>query len=130
MKKTGLLISKKKEKKLIFFCNYIELQKKNYIKKFFDELNDEIIIFIDHNKKIKIFSSVCPHFGGEIFYDNQINTLRCKWHDWKFCVNSGKCLTFPIKGKLNKYEIDIKPNLLTKYKLEKNDNKIYIINHE
>ena len=70
------------------------------------ELKDEIIGFIDQEtKEIKIFSSICPHFGGEIYFSGADNSLKCKWHGWKFCKNTGKCLTFPIKGSLNLYNL-------------------------
>ena len=38
------------EKKL-FICNEIELRKKKFIIKFFEELKDELIIFFDKNYK-------------------------------------------------------------------------------
>ena len=118
------------ENKLIFFCNFGDLKKKEYIIKFFEELKDELIIFLDKDKNIKVFSSICSHSGGEIFYDLQANTLQCKWHGWKFCINSGKCLSFPIMTNLNPYDFKVKPNNLTEYQIKKNDDDIYLINYE
>ena len=60
----------------IFFCKVEEINIKGYIIKFLDELKDEIIAFVDKDtKKIKIFSSICPHFGGEIYYSDKDNLL-------------------------------------------------------
>lgn len=113
-------------KQLIFFCDYKDLKNKNYIIKFFEDLKDEVIMFIDKNQNIKLFSSICPHFGGEIYYLKKQNELRCKWHNWKFCIKTGECLTHPIKGKLNPYDFEIKPNNLNEYQYEKKGNEIYL----
>lgn len=48
--------------------------------KYIDEIKEEVIIFEDVNKKIKIFSSICPHFGGEINFIKSKNKFKCKWH--------------------------------------------------
>ena len=101
--------------KKIFFTNFKCLKEKKYIIKFFEEIKDEVIIFLDKENNIKVFSSICPHFGGKIFYDFNHNKLICKWHNWKFCTYTGRCLTYPIKGKLNPYEFKIDPNPLKNY---------------
>ena len=112
----------------IFFCSIDEVKKKNYFIKFVDEIKDEIIAFIDkETNKLKLFSSICPHFGGEIFYNPNEKTLECKWHGWKFCKITGKCLSFPIKGTLNPYNFEISPKDLNRYNSEIIDKKIYII---
>ena len=86
------------------------------------------IVFIDkETKKVKIFSSICPHFGGEIFYNRKENNLQCKWHDWKFCRISGKCLSFPIKGSLNPYNFEISPKDLNRYNSKIIDKNIFLI---
>ena len=103
------------ENKKLYFCSLDDLKKKKYIVKFFDSINDELIIFIDKYQKVKIFSSICPHFGGEIIYNDIKNLLQCKWHGWKFDKNTGKCLSYPIRSKLNEYEF------------KQENNKIYII---
>ncbi len=69
----------------------------------------------DSVKLIKIFSSICPHFGGPIIYDNKKDEFICKWHGFRFCVKSGKCLSYSIKGSLKDYNHKIK------------NNKIYLI---
>ena len=113
--------------KKIFFCTMEKLNEDKYVIKFFDELNDELIIFLDKDKKIKIFSSICPHFGGEIFYNPTKDELACKWHNWKFCSETGKCLTHPIKGKLNTYNFEINPKNLNKYLFSIDKENIFIM---
>jgi nitrite reductase/ring-hydroxylating ferredoxin subunit len=112
----------------IFLCSINELKKKKYFVKFIDEIKDEIIAFTDkETNEVKLFSSICPHFGGEIFYSQSENTLKCKWHGWKFCKISGKCLSFPIKGTLNPYNFEIQPKNLNKYNSQVIDKNIFII---
>ena len=113
--------------KKIFFCTKEELNKNKYIIKFFEDLNDELIIFLNKDNKIKIFSSICPHFGGEITYNSVKDQLACKWHDWKFCSESGKCLTHPIKGRLNSYDFEINPKNLNKYLFSTDKKNIFIM---
>lgn len=103
------------------------LKKDKYVIKYFEELKDEIICFFDKDENIKVFSSICPHFGGEIFYDNKDNLLRCKWHGWKFCENTGKCLSYPIKLELNPYEFEVKPDPIKKYDTKLKNDEIFII---
>ena len=112
----------------IFFSKIEQIYANGYLVKFISELKDELIAFVDNEtKEIKIYSSICPHFGGEIFYSKKDNCLKCKWHAWKFCKNTGKCLTFPIKGSLNLYNFEVKPNNLNKYNSEINKNDLYIV---
>lgn len=112
--------------KSFFLCTSEEINPKGYFIKFIEEIKDEVIAFVDKDKTIKVFSSICPHFGGEIYYSRSEDLLKCKWHDWKFCKNTGKCLTFPIKGRLSLYDFEIKPNNLNKYSTSIIKNKIYI----
>ena len=119
----------------IYFCSLKELNEKKYIIKFFDTIKNELIIFKDKFQKIKIFSSICPHFGGEIFFNVNQRKLQCKWHGWKFDINTGNSVTnfnmykknsifnkilklksnieigcFPNKGKLKEYNHVIENN--------------------
>ena len=114
-------------KKKIYLCDISDLNKENYINCWIDELRDEVILFKNHKNIIKIFSSICPHFGGNIFYNKKIQKLKCKWHDWSFCPDSGKCLTIPIKGQLKKYDFTLEPNNLKIYNHINENNKIYLI---
>ena len=51
-----------------------------YVTKFVKELRDELIIY-KLNGEIFVKSSICPHFGGEIYFCKNKKKLRCKWHD-------------------------------------------------
>lgn len=113
--------------RLLYLTDKQELKKKRQIIKFFEELKDEIICFLDNEENIKIFSSICPHFGGEIYYDIKNSILRCKWHDWKFCKNTGKCLNDLVNLQLNSYELELNPDKLKRYKSRLEDDKIFII---
>jgi len=113
-------------KNKVLICASIELDKSTYVKKWIEDWKDEIIIFKKDNK-IKLFSSICPHFGGEIVYDNKLMSLKCLWHDWKFCSKSGKCLSHPIRGKLNPYDFEINPQPLKSYEIIESTGEIYAI---
>lgn len=113
----------------IFFCTIKELRDKSFLVKFVDEIQDELIAFIEKKdgiENIKIFSSICPHFGGEIFYDFKNSYLRCKLHDWKFCPNTGKCLSYPVKTSMNPYDFEVTPQNLNVYEKSIDKRKIYI----
>ena len=84
------------------------LLKERYIIKFYDELKDEVICFLDKDENIKIYSSICPHFGGEIYYDKKNDYLRCKWRS---ILKIRESLSYPIKLKLN--PMILRPNPIT-----------------
>ena len=87
----------------VFLCNLIDLKKDKFIKSWFDELNDEVGA-IYCNKEIFIYSTVCPHFGGEFELQNNECYLKCKWHGWKFDVKTGNSLTnFNVYEKKNMF---------------------------
>ena len=92
-----------------------------------DELRDEITI-MKIGDKVQVFSSICPHFGGEFNFNCKTKRVRCKWHDWKYCTKTGKCLSYPIKGVLKPYDLEIKPNNLKKYEYAIENQNIFIIN--
>ena len=116
-------------KKKIFFCKLKDLKNKKFIVKYIDEFKDEIIIFFDNEtKKLKSFSSICPHFGGTIVYDYKISNLICNWHGWKFCKTSGKCLSHPIKSTLRQYDFIVNPNNLKEYVTRLDSQDIYVTN--
>ena len=93
--------------------------------KYIDEIKEEVIIFEDVNKKIKIFSSICPHFGGEINFIKSKNKFKCKWHGWEFSTEDGSCQTYSIKSKLKEYNFRVEPNNLSKYNYIIKENRIY-----
>ena len=112
--------------KRIYLCEYNDLKKSIYLIKWLEQIKDEIIVFLDQEKKIRIFSSICPHFGGEIYYEKKRNHLICKWHNWKFCKITGKCLTHPIKGRLKNYDFKVNPKKLKNYNYNIQNEKIYL----
>ena len=111
----------------ILLCNTDFFNNKNFFIKWIEEIKDEIIVYY-HENELFIRSSVCSHFGGEIYYDQNIKSLRCKWHDWKFCAKTGECTTHKILGKLNAYDFELEPNKLKNYKYKINNKNIYLIN--
>ena len=113
--------------KKIYLCSKYEILKKKYINFWIDEWKDELIVFIDKLNQIKIFSSICPHFGGKIIYNEKDNSLSCKWHNWKFCTQTGKCQTHKIIGSLNNYDFTIKPGKLKNYITKLENDKIYAV---
>jgi nitrite reductase/ring-hydroxylating ferredoxin subunit len=79
-------------KNLIYFCEKNFVKNKFFIKKWMHEFNDEICgLYID--KKMYFYSSICPHFGGELEFLKKNNTLRCKWHGWRFEALTGKSIS-------------------------------------
>jgi nitrite reductase/ring-hydroxylating ferredoxin subunit len=102
----------------IKICKLSQLIDKGYIKRWIDELNDEIILFRNENK-IYIKSSICPHFGGPISYEKNKNYLFCYWHGLKFGLD-GKCLNQKsFKPCLNNYKHELKNKFIY---LIKNEN--------
>ena len=92
-------------------CNLSQLENKNYFKTWVKEFKDEIIIF-KNDKKIYVKSSICPHFGGPIVYDQNKKYLYCYWHGLKFSIY-GKCLNQKsFKACLSNYLYEIKNNYI------------------
>tara|TARA_B100000401_G_C52728086_1_gene682091 strand:+ start:227 stop:619 length:393 start_codon:yes stop_codon:yes gene_type:complete len=118
----------------IFLCNLVDLKRDKFVKLWFDKLNDEVGAIYCKNQ-IFVYSTVCPHFGGEFELDENECFLKCKWHGWKFDINTGNSVTnfnmykknsifnkilklksdieigcFPNKGKLKEYNHVIENN--------------------
>ena len=121
--------------KEIFFCRLQELKDKKKITIWNESLKDEISAF-HANKEIYVYSSICPHFGGEFEYNEKNLAIRCLWHGWKFNAETGKSITklenykknsfiykilkkeekpmgcFPFDGELSKYNFEVKDKIL------------------
>jgi len=97
----------------IKICSLSKLEKKNYYVRWVDKIKDEVIVF-KYGKKIYVKSSICPHFGGPITYNNDEKNLYCYWHGLKFSIG-GKCIN----------QNNFKPCLVN-YNFELKDNYIYI----
>ena len=90
-------------------CNLSQLENKNYFKAWVNDFRDEIIVFRNGNK-IHVKSSICPHFGGPIVYDQNKKHLYCYWHGLEFSID-GKCSNQKsFKACLNSYFYEIKNN--------------------
>ena len=86
----------------IRFCSITELQEKKIITKWIDGWRDEVsAVFVDNN--IVVYSTICPHFGGELELVKGSKKLRCKWHHWHFDLKTGKCLSSIMTACLRKY---------------------------
>ena len=125
-------------KKEYFFCCVDDLKRETKITKWIDDLKDEIsAIYIDG--KYYVYSTICPHFGGEFEIERKPKTLRCKWHGWKFDIITGRSLTEAnhyksgsiiydiIKGKKNPIGCFPFNGQLQKYNFKINDNNLEII---
>ena len=92
----------------IEFCAVSDIRDNGYIVKWVDEWKDELIAF-PYKDGFKAMSSVCPHFGGALAFDASRRELRCRWHDYRFCPDTGRCLTYPITGRLQEYALEVRP---------------------
>ncbi len=119
--------SKIVSEKKIYLCSTNEIYKKKYLNFWIEEFRDELIVFVNKLNQIKIFSSICPHFGGEIKFNKKDNTLTCKWHNWKFCPDTGTCLSYKIIGRLKNYDFQVEPSDLKNYITKIEKNKIYAL---
>ena len=115
-------------KKKHYICKLEILKKERYFVKWIDEWKDELIVFLDKNGEVKIFSSICPHFGGEIYFCKNKKKLRCKWHDWIYCPKTGKCETYNIKTNVRNYQVSTYPKELKNYDFFIENNKLYLKN--
>ncbi len=108
----------------LFVCNLSSIEN-GYIVKYIDTIRDEIIVF-KFNNEILIRSSICPHFGGEIYFDRNKLILKCKWHAWEYEPKTGKCLTYNIKSNVRNYEINTFPKDLKKYAFFVENDEIFL----
>jgi nitrite reductase/ring-hydroxylating ferredoxin subunit len=95
----------------IKICSLEKLEKKNYIVTWINKIKDEVIVF-KNDKKIYVKSSICPHFGGPIAYNQNNKNLYCSWHGLKFSVD-GKCINQnTFKTCLSNYNFELKNNYI------------------
>lgn len=90
----------------VAFCPTDELAAKGWIKRWVEDLRDEIAA-IQTSDGVQVVSTICPHFGGEFDLSRSRTELRCRWHGWRFDGKTGRCLTHPVKTKLRHYRFDI-----------------------
>ena len=91
-------------------CTVDELSNEEFIRKWWDDWKDEIIVF-KHNKKIFVKSGICPHFGGPVELHKTEKYLICNWHGLKFSIEDNKCLNQDsFKACLDTYDYEIIEN--------------------
>lgn len=83
----------------IQFCELEELKRVRRVTKWVDELRDELTALYLGDKQIVVMSSICLHNGGEFDVDWDKQQLRCRWHDWKFDIKTGECLSYSLPGR-------------------------------
>ena len=93
----------------ILLCNTDFFNNRNFFIKWIEEIKDEIIVYY-HENELFIRSSICSHFGGEIYYD-QIGILsKTKIHVLE--LNNEQCkITMNYKFELNGWKKILKPIL-------------------
>lgn len=101
---------------LVLLCHIDDLNQNGQYIKYIEEIRDEIIAY-KHEDTIYVKSSFCPHYGGDLRYNEKTQKLRCSWHDWKFCPKEGKCTSHQYRGKLREYNFEIKENQIFVEKL-------------
>ena len=67
----------------------------------YPDLKIEILIW-NYYGEIKIYSSFCPHFGGQLLIKE--NQLYCPIHGYIFDPNSGKCVNREFGSKCKKID--------------------------
>ena len=89
--------------------------------------NAEAEFYLAYDEQQNIVGRIAAIVNWVEIKDQKKNKLRCMWHNWEFSTETGKCLTFPIKGKLNPYDFEVNPKPLKSYKVFNQENKIYAI---
>ena len=86
------------------FCKIEELPEGKSIDK--KVLARKIVVFND-NGKISAMESECKHMKAPLNMAEAVDgVVTCNWHDWKYDIKSGKCLTHENMD-LKKFEIEI-----------------------
>jgi nitrite reductase/ring-hydroxylating ferredoxin subunit len=86
-------------------CRRDELARARHVTRWIDDLRDEVTVLLVDGVPLA-YSSVCPHFGGELDVRLREGELRCRWHGWRYDVRTGECLTFPNRCRLRAYPVD------------------------
>ena len=98
------LDKKSKEPAYQFLATVEELRKAGQLTKWID---DHDILLYEFNGEIKAISNICRHFGGPVgFHKGEKGVFTCLWHNWKFSMKDGSCLTCPSLP-LRQYDIKI-----------------------
>lgn len=83
----------------LVFCSIDDLRRQRKITKWVEELRDELTALSLPDGEIIVTSSICLHMGGEFEVDWNTQQLRCRWHDWRFDIKTGECLSYSLPGR-------------------------------
>ena len=120
-----------------------KLTKKDFPKKV--TIDGKHYFILKNNNQYFLGSTLCPHMGGSIEFDNQKKEFLCPIHNWKFNQHSGECLNssqnmslinlellnhtlWVDQNKIKNHEKIIKNKTLTSEKIKK-PIKIKLISH-
>ena len=85
---------------------------KNNIKNvpFTEWINDKIEVHaFYYNSKLVVINSICPHFGGELYFDKEKKKILCNFHNLEFCPVTFKS-DHQVYKKIIRYKvIDLDP---------------------
>jgi nitrite reductase (NADH) small subunit len=85
------------------FCSIAALKRHGRITRWIEVWRDELTA-VRVRGRIHVFSSVCPHFGGELYdVDRRGERVRCRWHGWEFDLSTGRCVSFSAKCRVRQY---------------------------
>jgi nitrite reductase/ring-hydroxylating ferredoxin subunit len=88
------------EAQKVFFCSLAELKTRGVVTRLMEDIRDEVTA-VYQDGQIRVFSSVCPHWGGEFRVTN--GEFRCLWHGRRYAVSDGRCLTHADETSLRPY---------------------------
>lgn len=100
-----LTISREKPQRIkraiIYQClKSLDNMRINEIRSWTDEGNEIVESICPRSGKcIKIFSGICPHFGGPLTYDSNRKIFICTWHYWIF-DNDGYCTNRNVSARV------------------------------
>ena len=120
-----------------------KLTKKDFPKKV--TIDGKHYFILKNNNQYFLGSTLCPHMGGSIEFDNHKKEFLCPIHNWKFNQHSGECLNssqnmslinlellnhtlWVDQNKIKNHEKIIKNKTLTSEKIKK-PIKIKLISH-
>ena len=87
-------------------CKRSEVGARRAVTRWCDELRDEITVF-ERDGELAAFSTVCPHFGGEMEVDHERDEIVCLWHAFRFGATDGACRSHALKTKLRRYSVRV-----------------------
>lgn len=64
---------------------------------------EEVYVFKGNNG-VTVINGVCPHFGGELYYDEKAKRIFCNLHSLTFCPNTMES-NHRIFKKINSYRV-------------------------